>query len=205
MPSDPKNTENSTGSSGVTNEPNACIEEGGGKKRKRMEDSNLWNHLKDCKSSHFFPIKHMLNGETEKGDIRDVKTWKFDNEVARKGLAHMIVIDELPFCYVEKEGFRTYIDLITPLGYQLPSKRTLTKDIFELYIELRCIKAASRSGGIGQWLATPLLLPSLPVTSSPGVAASSLRRAATAIEVRGGVVGRLKKAMVNGEDEEEAS
>ncbi|XP_031120343.1 zinc finger BED domain-containing protein RICESLEEPER 2-like [Ipomoea triloba] len=183
MPSDPKNTEIGTGPSRVTNEPNACIEEGGGKKRKRMEDrsdvwkhyakfidkgsgkqratcnyckkdyatetkkhetSNLWNHLKDYKSynidstqTHFFPIKHMLNGETEKGDIRDMKTWKFDNEVARKGLAHMIVIDELPFCFVEKDGFRTYIDLITPPRYQLPSRRTATKDIFELYIELR--------------------------------------------------------------------
>nr|GLL33299.1 hypothetical protein Itr_chr08CG09890 [Ipomoea trifida]GLL46352.1 hypothetical protein Itr_chr14CG10150 [Ipomoea trifida] len=41
---------------------------------------------------------------------------------------------------------------------------------------------ASRSGGVGQWPATPLLLLSLTATSSPGASASSLRRAAAATD-----------------------
>ena len=32
-------------------------------------------------------------------------TWKFDNDAIRKALSNMCIVDELPFKFVEGEGF----------------------------------------------------------------------------------------------------
>ncbi|XP_070019485.1 zinc finger BED domain-containing protein RICESLEEPER 2-like [Nicotiana tabacum] len=42
-----------------------------------------------------------------KGDV-DIIPWKFDQEQCRKALYRMVIVDELPFSFVEKEGFMKY-------------------------------------------------------------------------------------------------
>ncbi|XP_070031712.1 zinc finger BED domain-containing protein RICESLEEPER 1-like [Nicotiana tomentosiformis] len=63
-------------------------------------------------------------------------TWKFDQALSRRALAQMIILDELPFSFVEKEGFKKFIGVTIP-QFQIPSRRTLTRDCYELYYEQR--------------------------------------------------------------------
>ncbi|XP_075084942.1 uncharacterized protein LOC142168182 [Nicotiana tabacum] len=60
--------------------------------------------------------------------------WKFNQEVVRRALIEMIVIDELPFSFVEKEGFMKFMR-ITQLLFRLPSRRTITRDCYEVFSE----------------------------------------------------------------------
>nr|KJB36104.1 hypothetical protein B456_006G141300 [Gossypium raimondii] len=44
----------------------------------------------------------------------NLSTWRFDQEAYRKGLAQMIVIDELPFKFAESEGFKKFMFVACP-------------------------------------------------------------------------------------------
>nr|XP_009629462.1 zinc finger BED domain-containing protein RICESLEEPER 3-like [Nicotiana tomentosiformis] len=59
--------------------------------------------------------------------------WKFDQEVIRRALIEMIVIDELPFSFVEKEGFMKFMRISQPL-FRLPSRRTITRDCVWMFL-----------------------------------------------------------------------
>lgn len=48
----------------------------------------------------------------------------------------MIIIDELPFGFVEREGFKKFMSQAQPL-FRIPSGRTITRDCYALYSELR--------------------------------------------------------------------
>ena len=48
----------------------------------------------------------------------------------------MIILDELPFSFVEKEGFKKFMRKVQPL-FHIPSRRTITRDCYEVYGELR--------------------------------------------------------------------
>ncbi|XP_049378281.1 zinc finger BED domain-containing protein RICESLEEPER 2-like [Solanum stenotomum] len=63
-----------------------------------------------------------------------ISTWKFDQAQSRRALAQMIIVDELPFSIVEKEGFRNIMKVVVP-QFHIPSRRTLTRDCYELYSE----------------------------------------------------------------------
>ncbi|XP_075101867.1 uncharacterized protein LOC142177292 [Nicotiana tabacum] len=62
--------------------------------------------------------------------------WKFDQEVIRRALIGMIVIDKLPFSFVEKEGFMKFMRIAQPL-FRLYSRRAITRDYYEVYGELK--------------------------------------------------------------------
>ncbi|MBA0665947.1 hypothetical protein Goklo_002411, partial [Gossypium klotzschianum] len=60
----------------------------------------------------------------------------FDQEASRKGLAQIIVIDELPFKFVESEGFRKFMFVACP-RFHIPSQTTMTRDVYQLYLNER--------------------------------------------------------------------
>ena len=62
--------------------------------------------------------------------------WKFDQVLARKALARMMMVDEMPFKFVEREGFRHFINVICP-KFWIPSRWTISRDCFELFNEKR--------------------------------------------------------------------
>lgn len=66
----------------------------------------------------------------------------FSKEACRIALAKMIVIDELPFSFVEGEGFRLYSCFATP-KFTPPSRRTIARDVYQLYLDekkaLKCV------------------------------------------------------------------
>ena len=48
----------------------------------------------------------------------------------------MIIVDELPFSFVEKEGFKNFMRVTMP-QFHIPSRRIVTRDCYELYLEER--------------------------------------------------------------------
>ena len=62
--------------------------------------------------------------------------WEFEQEIARRALARMIIVDELPFMFVEREGFRSFCNALNP-RFVVPSRPTITRDCYKLFIEER--------------------------------------------------------------------
>ena len=58
----------------------------------------------------------------------------FDKEECRKACTRMIIVDELPFSFVEKDGFRDFCKVACP-RFTPPSRRTLARDIYQLYMD----------------------------------------------------------------------
>ncbi|KAK2658635.1 hypothetical protein Ddye_005168 [Dipteronia dyeriana] len=49
-------------------------------------------------------------------------------------LAEMLILDELPFRFVENRGFRKFCFELCPL-FDLPSRRTIVRELYQLYID----------------------------------------------------------------------
>ncbi|KAH9680959.1 BED-type domain-containing protein [Citrus sinensis] len=58
----------------------------------------------------------------------------FSQEACRRATVKMIVLDELPFSVVENPGFRNFCSVAAP-RYLLPSRRTISRDTLEMYLE----------------------------------------------------------------------
>ena len=65
-------------------------------------------------------------------------TWKFDNESIRTALSNMIIVDELPFKFVEGEGFKIFINVACP-RFKIPSRWTVSRDCYNAYLDA-CLK-----------------------------------------------------------------
>ncbi|WOG87948.1 hypothetical protein DCAR_0207181 [Daucus carota subsp. sativus] len=85
--------------------------------------SALSKHLKSCK-------KLPLSGESKQtqsslhsvgGNECIFKKRHFDQKTSRHKLAAMIIIDELPFRFVEGEGFKDFMNTTQPL-FKMPSR-----------------------------------------------------------------------------------
>lgn len=68
-----------------------------------------------------------------KGDVA-VVPWKFEQEECRKALCRMVILDELPFRFVEKDGFKQFMEVAQPC-FRIPSCTTVTRDCFDLFDE----------------------------------------------------------------------
>ncbi|KAM3221704.1 hypothetical protein P3L10_020974 [Capsicum annuum] len=62
--------------------------------------------------------------------------WKFEQEVVTRALVEMIIIDELPFSFVENKGFKKFMSKVQPL-FQITSRRTIARDCYDVYGKLR--------------------------------------------------------------------
>ncbi|KAK9286316.1 hypothetical protein L1049_014706 [Liquidambar formosana] len=62
----------------------------------------------------------------------NLTSWKFDQEVSRNALARMIIIDELPFKHVEREGFRYFVQTLNP-KFKFVGRLTVANDCLQLY------------------------------------------------------------------------
>jgi hypothetical protein len=54
----------------------------------------------------------------------------------RLALARMIIVDELPFKFVEHEGFNYYMNVVES-RFPIPSRVTIAKDCMKLYLNER--------------------------------------------------------------------
>ncbi|KAK2641027.1 hypothetical protein Ddye_022790 [Dipteronia dyeriana] len=59
---------------------------------------------------------------------------KFDQLKCKRALAKMLILDELPFRFVENRGFRRFCFELCPL-FDLLSRRTIVRELYQLYID----------------------------------------------------------------------
>ncbi|KAG2716730.1 hypothetical protein I3760_03G141700 [Carya illinoinensis] len=58
---------------------------------------------------------------------------KYNSDECRRKLARMIIMDELPFQFVESKGFQEFVQELEP-RFVLPSRHTVAKDIKKMYL-----------------------------------------------------------------------
>ena len=75
-------------------------------------------------------------GVGRQGESMGLVNWRFDQVLARKALARMVIVDEMPFKFVERDGFRHFINVICP-KFRISSRWTISRDCFELFNEER--------------------------------------------------------------------
>ncbi|XP_073031171.1 zinc finger BED domain-containing protein RICESLEEPER 4-like [Primulina eburnea] len=103
------------------------------------DTSTLSAHLRKCKQNpHNVETSQAKIGfqqasKDHKSDV-SMRIWRFDQELCRKALAKMIIVDELPFSFVEKRGFRYFVSVARP-QFRIPSRTIVTRDCFELFYE----------------------------------------------------------------------
>ena len=66
--------------------------------------------------------------------MRTLCNWKFDQEYSRKLFALMMILNELPFRFVEREGFKRFVGSLCP-RFKIPSRFTMSRDCSALYKE----------------------------------------------------------------------
>jgi len=97
--------------------------------RKRNRTSNMIGHLqKQCKKvpkNLRDPKQSVLTlqpkrREQGEGSGSNLTVVCFDHDLSREALARLIAIDELPFRFVEGEGFRYFMSVVQPL-FNVPS------------------------------------------------------------------------------------
>lgn len=70
--------------------------------------------------------------ESESGKGSNLVVMGFNQPTCRLACANIIVIDELPFTFVEQEGFRLFCNVACP-KFDPPSRVTIDRDIINLY------------------------------------------------------------------------
>ncbi|KAE8719029.1 hypothetical protein F3Y22_tig00109980pilonHSYRG00095 [Hibiscus syriacus] len=103
-------------------------------------------HTARCKKAPFnlektqtildFESKTKCNADGTIETVSVPKLWHFDQKNIREALAKMVIVDELPFSFVEREGFRMFCKVAIP-DFIPPSRTTITRDCYALFIEKR--------------------------------------------------------------------
>ena len=100
---------------------------------------SMKNHLVICKAN---PYNHdhiltkligLQSSDSETGCT--MGTWRFECEAGRKALDEMLITDELPFSFVERPGFQKFVSIALPPNFCLPSRRTINRDCYDLYLQ----------------------------------------------------------------------
>ncbi|KAK0572818.1 hypothetical protein LWI29_037735 [Acer saccharum] len=78
--------------------------------------------------------KNFVKQPTTSGFESSLGVSKFDQLRCRRALAEMLILDELPFRFVENWGFRRFCFELCPL-FDLPSRRTIVRELYKLYID----------------------------------------------------------------------
>ncbi|KAI3473651.1 hypothetical protein Pfo_030906 [Paulownia fortunei] len=98
----------------------------------------LKNHYESCKKKPYEVATSQTRISFQPSWVGDKEaplvSWKFDQTKIREALSYWLVVDELPFKTVENLGFRHFLSVACPM-FMIPSRRTLTRDIYNLYID----------------------------------------------------------------------
>ena len=65
-----------------------------------------------------------------------LKSWVLNAHEARQSIAKMIIMDEVPFRFVENVGFRLMMSVCCP-SLNMTSCTTIARDIYHLYLDER--------------------------------------------------------------------
>jgi len=105
--------------------------------------SNTWSHLKVCKKFPFVVDRKQKvlvlepkigNGELRDQNVRTLKAIGYNYDECRQALAKMVIIDELPFNFMEGQGFKLFARTMQP-RFDIPCRFTMMRDCLKLYVE----------------------------------------------------------------------
>ncbi|XP_059451427.1 zinc finger BED domain-containing protein RICESLEEPER 2-like [Corylus avellana] len=132
---------------------------------KRLGTSSMLTHLKNtCKkySSKFDKSQSKLSFEVKRegqmamgeGTVGNLVITKYNAGKIREAIAKMIIKDELPFRFVEGEGFRDFMNIVEP-RFSIPSRYTVMKDCIKLFLsEKEKLRAMFMTTGVRVCLTT---------------------------------------------------
>ncbi|KAE8684528.1 hypothetical protein F3Y22_tig00111128pilonHSYRG00129 [Hibiscus syriacus] len=83
-----------------------------------------------------FESKTKCNADGTIETVNIPKLWHFDQENIRVALAKMVIVNELQFSFVEREGFRMFCK-VDIHDFIPPSHNTIIRDCYALFIEKR--------------------------------------------------------------------
>nr|XP_048321191.1 zinc finger BED domain-containing protein RICESLEEPER 2-like [Ziziphus jujuba var. spinosa] len=101
--------------------------------------STLLNHLNHHCKKYPYRVqdkkqKTLTFGAQNESDGSNLLAVGFNKEACRLACAKMIILDELPFSFVEGRGFRMFCNVACP-KFDPPSRRTIVRDIYALYLD----------------------------------------------------------------------
>ena len=100
---------------------------------KKSVTSAMKNHINRCKLFQTFEASGGQEGlGTDSGGV--VTAVKYDAGLFRRSVNEMIVLNELPFSFVESEGFRRLCHNVLPM-YTVHCRKTATEDIFGMFMK----------------------------------------------------------------------
>ncbi|CAN0887153.1 Putative AC transposase [Linum grandiflorum] len=79
-------------------------------------------------------MKGQMRLDFQQGSGLEITNWKYDPVKLRQKIAIMIILDELPFRFVEKEGFRGVMKETSPL-FKMPCRKTIRADCLRLFLD----------------------------------------------------------------------
>ncbi|XP_031095252.1 zinc finger BED domain-containing protein RICESLEEPER 2-like [Ipomoea triloba] len=98
-------------------------------------------HSKDTRQS-LLTFQAVVNSDSDEPTVGELGTWVFSQDSIRRALIEMIIIDELPFIFVEGQGFKRFIAVACP-RFKIPSRWTVSRDIHVIYeeekLKLKCL------------------------------------------------------------------
>ncbi|KAH1064865.1 hypothetical protein J1N35_029852 [Gossypium stocksii] len=102
--------------------------------------TNLNNHLKTCSRKprgNTSDLKQVELAFTKSSQENvDLSTWVFNQDDIKNALINMIIVDDLPFKFVEWEGFKFFIFIACP-RFHLLSRWTIRKCCLDLFNSMK--------------------------------------------------------------------
>ncbi|KAL7238995.1 hypothetical protein ACSBR2_004984 [Camellia fascicularis] len=98
--------------------------------------SNLRSHTPNCKE---YPNRDTDGQQTlnlkpkQNEEGAEVVATIFNFDTCKRALAEMVVIDELPFRFVEGVGFRRFCNVMQPKFTPIPSHQTISKEVLNIF------------------------------------------------------------------------
>jgi hypothetical protein len=105
--------------------------------------SNMWSHLKVCKKFSFVVDKkqnflilepNKAGGESGDRSVGTLKAIGYDYDECTQALVKMVIIDKLPFNFMEGKRFRLFSKTLQP-KFDISSPFTIMRDCLKLYVE----------------------------------------------------------------------
>ena len=94
----------------------------------------LDNHTKSCLKQHGRSSSQTTIVGAHHSGEKTVSIHKYDAEEIRQGLVKMIIMDELPFKFVEGLGFKIFMFAVCP-QFSIPSRWTIQRDCVQLFVD----------------------------------------------------------------------
>ncbi|KAK9741788.1 hypothetical protein RND81_03G128300 [Saponaria officinalis] len=102
---------------------------------------NIKNHWLVCPANPDAPVNKSKNRQSELVFDRStdegagkLRGWTLNLDEVREAVVYIIIIDELPFRFVEKPGFKRLM-YVTCHSFHIPSRVTITRDVYKLYLK----------------------------------------------------------------------